>query len=351
MKYNLERFTGNRRVVEIADGATKGATVGVDLFYNGVLVLWEDIYNGGGGGTPSAPGTTITAWSLILDIPANVTALANTATTGLYAITAAGTSATRAIEGTVGRTTISNGSGVAGNPTVDLAVRPDTGIGAALVKTTRDAYGRVEGTESATTDDLAEGATNLYFPEAPIDGTPYARQDAAWVAAGGGGMTNPMTTLGDIITADTGGVPKRIPVGANGKVLTVVSGEPAWATGGASGNGAVGATFDGGGAALTPGVFTDVFVPFNCTIVGATLLADTTGNLVVSVLADPYASFPPTTDLAPTTPPTISGSDKSQDTTLSGWSTAIAAGDVVRLGVVSCSSITRATLSLEVTKP
>ena len=231
-----------------------------------------------------------------------------------------------------------------------LAELADTGIGAALVKTTRDAYGRVEGTESATTDDLSEGATNLYFPEAPIDGTPYARQDAGWVAAGGGGMTNPMTTLGDIITADTGGVPKRIPVGANGKVLTVVSGEPAWATGGASGNGAVGATFDGGGAALTPGVFTDVFVPFNCTIVGATLLADTTGNLVVSVLADPYASFPPTTDLAPTTPPTISGSDKSQDTTLSGWSTAIAAGDVVRLGVVSCSSITRATLSLEVTK-
>ena len=31
MKYNLERFTGNRRVVEIADGATKGATVGVDM--------------------------------------------------------------------------------------------------------------------------------------------------------------------------------------------------------------------------------------------------------------------------------------------------------------------------------
>lgn len=120
---------------------------------------------------------------------------------------------------------------------------------------------------------------------------------------------------------------------------------------GSGGNGAIGATFDGGGVVLTPGVFTDVFVPFNCTIVGATLLADTTGNLVVSVLTDPYASFPPTTDLAPTTPPTITAATKSQDTTLSGWSTAITAGDVVRLGVVSCSSITRATLSLEVTKP
>ena len=194
MKYNLERFTGNRRVVEIADGATKGATVGVDLFYNGVLVLWEDIYNGGGGGTPSAPGTTITAWSLILDIPANVTALASTATTGLYAITGAGTSATREIQPTVGRTSVSNGDGVAGDPVIDLAVVVNSGVGAAIMKRTIDAWGRVSGSESATTDDLTEGASNLYFPEAPIDGTPYARQDAGWVSANGGGGILPMVT-------------------------------------------------------------------------------------------------------------------------------------------------------------
>lgn len=200
MKYNLERFQGNRRVVEVADGATKGATVGVDLFYNGVLVLWEDIYNGGGGTTPTTPGTTITAWSLILDIPANVTALANTATTGLYAITGPGTSATREIQPTVGRTTVSNGDGVAGDPVIDLAVVVDSGVGAALMKRTIDGFGRVSGSQTATTDDLAEGATNLYFPEAPIDGTPYARQDAAWVAAGGGGSnTRGITVTGGSI--------------------------------------------------------------------------------------------------------------------------------------------------------
>jgi hypothetical protein len=48
---------------------------------------------------------------------------------------------------------------------LDLAELPDTGIGAALVKITRDDYGRVEGTEAATTDDLPEGATNLYFTD------------------------------------------------------------------------------------------------------------------------------------------------------------------------------------------
>jgi hypothetical protein len=42
------------------------------------------------------------------------------------------------------------------------------------------------------------------------------------------GMTNPMTTAGDIITGGASGAPQRLAVGANGKVLTVVSGAPAW---------------------------------------------------------------------------------------------------------------------------
>lgn len=125
MKYNLERFTGNRRVVEIADGATKGATVGVDLFYNGVLVLWEDIYNGGGGGTPSAPGTTITAWSLILDIPANILSLAALTGTGIVVRTGDSTFELREITSVDGSVTITNPAGVAGN--IDLSVPVGSG--------------------------------------------------------------------------------------------------------------------------------------------------------------------------------------------------------------------------------
>jgi hypothetical protein len=46
----------------------------------------------------------------------------------------------------------------------------------------------------------------------------------------GGGMSNPMTTQGDIIRGATSGAPQRLPVGSSGQVLTVVSGEPSWAT-------------------------------------------------------------------------------------------------------------------------
>jgi hypothetical protein len=45
---------------------------------------------------------------------------------------------------------------------------------------------------------------------------------------GGGGMTNPMTQLGDLIVGGSGGVPTRLGVGANGTVLTVSGGVPTW---------------------------------------------------------------------------------------------------------------------------
>lgn len=56
---------------------------------------------------------------------------------------------------------------------VRLAQLADSGVGAALVKITRDVYGRISGTEAATTTDLAEGS-NLYYTNDRAD----ARIDA-----------------------------------------------------------------------------------------------------------------------------------------------------------------------------
>src|SRR5690554_4476598 len=46
---------------------------------------------------------------------------------------------------------------------------------------------------------------------------------------GGGGMTNPMTDENDLIVGGAAGLPTRLPVGAEGQVLKVVSGDVAWA--------------------------------------------------------------------------------------------------------------------------
>jgi hypothetical protein len=43
------------------------------------------------------------------------------------------------------------------------------------------------------------------------------------------GFANPMGDAGSIIIADTGGTPLELGVGANGQVLTIVAGSPAWA--------------------------------------------------------------------------------------------------------------------------
>jgi hypothetical protein len=109
---------------------------------------------------------------------------------------------------------------------------------------------------------------------------------------------------------------------------------------------------DGGGLALTTGVKGDLYIPFACTITACTLLADQSGSLVVDIWKDVYANYPPTIADTITGPskPTLSSATHSQDNTLSGWTTAISAGDTLRYDIVSAATIQRCTVTLNVTK-
>jgi hypothetical protein len=89
------------------------------------------------------------------------------------------------ITGTAQQIDVANGDAASGLPNISLANLPDSGVGAALVKITRDGKGRVSGTQAATTDDLPPGTINKYFPEAPNDGWPYARQSLSWAPLDG----------------------------------------------------------------------------------------------------------------------------------------------------------------------
>ncbi len=109
---------------------------------------------------------------------------------------------------------------------------------------------------------------------------------------------------------------------------------------------------DGGGSAISTGIKGDVLVTFAGTIQSATLLADQTGSIVVDIWKSTYAGFPPTSGNSITggSPPTIASADSSQDTTLSGWTTAISAGDILRINVASASTVTRVTLALGIAR-
>jgi hypothetical protein len=110
--------------------------------------------------------------------------------------------------------------------------------------------------------------------------------------------------------------------------------------------------FDNSGAALATGIAGDLQINYACTIVGATLLADQTGSVVVNIWKNTYANYPPTVadKITASAPPTISAAIKSTDTTLTGWTTSIAAGDTLRFNIDSAATITRCTLILKVTR-
>lgn len=92
--------------------------------------------------------------------------------------------------------------------------------------------------------------------------------------------------------------------------------------------------------------FVDIVIDFDYEIVGVTVLADASGSAVFNVSRATYAAFPTFTDIDASAPPTLSAAQKSQDTTLTGWSVAGAPGDVIRITVASVATITAATVAL-----
>jgi len=171
----IQRWNANG-FVEMESAATIGATIGRDLFWpDGSQVTEAQLR--AAGTPPTQSDFPVTYWRLVEEIPPNVVALAQTATTGLYVVTADGGSATRAIQGVVGELTVERADGVAGNPLLGLVDVEDSG-GGTLQRTAFDDKGRRIGTSAATSDDLAEGEDNLYFTDdrvRAVDGTVIRR--------------------------------------------------------------------------------------------------------------------------------------------------------------------------------
>lgn len=109
----------------------------------------------------------------------------------------------------------------------------------------------------------------------------------------------------------------------------------------------VGLTIDGGGSAISTGVKGYIpYTPFAGTIVGAYLIADQSGSIVIDVWKD-NAAVPDNGDsITSATPPTLSSAQYSADTTLSSWGTSVAIGDRWGFNVDSATTVTRVTLTL-----
>ena len=109
---------------------------------------------------------------------------------------------------------------------------------------------------------------------------------------------------------------------------------------------------DGGGSAITTGIKGDLEIPFACTIEEVIVLADQTGSIVVDIWKDTYANFPPTDadSITASATPTLSSAIKAQNNTLTGWTTSIVAGDILRFNVDSATTVQRVSIILQVRK-
>lgn len=107
---------------------------------------------------------------------------------------------------------------------------------------------------------------------------------------------------------------------------------------------------DNSGTVIPTGIMGDAQVPFACTILSATMLADQSGSAVVDIWKAAYANYPPllANSIVASAPPTITTATKMTDATLTGWTTAVAAGDCLRFNLNSVTSITRLTIILKV---
>jgi hypothetical protein len=111
-----------------------------------------------------------------------------------------------------------------------------------------------------------------------------------------------------------------------------------------------GFTTDGSGTALTTGIKGFEIAPAACTINSVTVLstdnAVTSGSIVIDVWKAAYSSWPPTVSntITASDKPTLSSATHSQDTTLTGWTTSVSAGDVFGYHIDSVSTLTRVSM-------
>lgn len=103
---------------------------------------------------------------------------------------------------------------------------------------------------------------------------------------------------------------------------------------------------DDGSGGITTGIKGQVEIPFDCNVTAAVLIADQSGSIVVDIKKATYAGFPTTASIAASAKPTLSSSQKMQDSTLSGWTVALSAGDIIEYVVDSATTVQRVLVSL-----
>jgi hypothetical protein len=113
----------------------------------------------------------------------------------------------------------------------------------------------------------------------------------------------------------------------------------------------IGVTIDGSGGTITSGIKGYVQIPYACTINSWRIIATVSGSTVIDVWKTASPTIPTVANtITGTAKPTLSVAQTSASSTLTGWTTAIAANDILAFNVDSATTVSWVILQLFVTK-
>lgn len=182
----------------------------------------------------------------------------------------------------------------------------------------------------------------------PSLGTPASGTLTNTTGLSDGGLSLTDVTTNNVSTSKHGFAPK-----SDNNAAHYLDGTGAYSTpSGGSANsiiGSFGAAFDGAGSAITVNTIRYTRVPFACTITGWSVIGDT-GTFTADVLKIATGTTLPTSSIAGSALPALATGNALKSTTLTGWTTSVAADDIVGIKVTVVSGTTAAQVMVECNK-
>lgn len=166
-------------------------------------------------------------------------------------------------------------------------------------------------------------------------------------------LTGTVTTSGNLTLGGTLAVPiSNITATGTPSATTYLRGDGTWATIATGGTSAtIGTTIDGSGGTITVGQKGYVQVPYACTINSWRIIANASGSIVIDIWKAASPTIPTVANtITGSAKPTLSSQQTAASSTLTGWTTSVAANDIIGFNVDSATTVTWVILQIFVTK-
>jgi hypothetical protein len=112
----------------------------------------------------------------------------------------------------------------------------------------------------------------------------------------------------------------------------------------------IGVSVDGGGTTITTGSLGFRPIAHNYQITSWQIICDQNGSIQFDIGTCTFANYPTTSSIVASAPPLVSSAISGQSSTLTGWTTTLAAGGFVQFSITSATTVTKATLVLQVVR-